>query len=154
VTVRGRVAAAVLTLSAAGLIAIAQHEGYRDTAYVPVPGDRPTIGFGAANGVQMGERTDPVRALVRLGQDATEAEQAVQRCANVPMYQHEFDLWVGFTTNVGQSAFCRSTAAAKLRALDYAGACAELLRWVHVQGRVVQGLVNRREQEYRRCMGT
>ena len=150
---RQRVAASLLALSAAGLVAIATHEGYRDTAYIPVPGDRPTIGFGQANDVQPGDRTDPVRALVRLGQDASEAEQAVQRCANVPMFQHEFDVWVSFTLNVGQSAFCRSTAAAKLRALDYAGACAEMRRWVHVQGRVVQGLVNRREQEYRRCMG-
>ena len=41
----------------------------------------------------------------------------------------------------------------KLNAGDYPGACEELKRWVYVDGRVVQGLVNRREAEYRRCIG-
>ena len=35
-----------LVISAAGLGGIAVHEGYRDKAYIPVPGDVPTIGFG------------------------------------------------------------------------------------------------------------
>ena len=36
-----------LALSAAGLIALVAHEGYTDKAVVPVPGDRPTVGFGS-----------------------------------------------------------------------------------------------------------
>ena len=36
-----------LVLSAGGLIGIASHEGYRETAYIPVPGDVATIGFGS-----------------------------------------------------------------------------------------------------------
>ena len=50
-----RIQLAALTLSAATLVGIAVHEGYRDTAYIPVPGDVPTIGFGTTGGVKMGD---------------------------------------------------------------------------------------------------
>jgi hypothetical protein len=38
-----RVLATALSLSAAGFGGIATHESYRGTAYVPIPGDRPTL---------------------------------------------------------------------------------------------------------------
>ena len=37
--------------------------------------------------------------------------------------------------NVGSRAFCQSTLVRKLNAEDYAGACAELLRWRFFQGK-------------------
>jgi len=144
---------AALTLSAAGLVGIALNEAYRDKAYVPVAGDVPTIGFGTTSGVKMGDKTTPDRALVLLLNDATKFQKAVQRCAPVPMYQHEFDVWVTFTYNVGEKAFCTSTAAKKLNELDYAGACKELLRWNKVKGVVVPGLNNVRRREYAKCLG-
>ena len=64
---RLRVAVGALTLSAAGLVGIAVHEGYRPVAYRPLPRDVPTIGFGTTEGVRMGDSIDPVRALVRNG---------------------------------------------------------------------------------------
>ena len=39
-----RMMLASLSLSAAALVGIAVHEGYRDTAYIPVPGDGLAIG--------------------------------------------------------------------------------------------------------------
>lgn len=42
-----RIAIASLTLSAAGFGGVAVDEQFRPTAYVPVAGDRPTIGFGS-----------------------------------------------------------------------------------------------------------
>ena len=85
-----------IVLSAMALITIAAHEGYRDTAYIPVTGDVPTIGFGSttnldSTSVRMNQRTTPVAALKRLGEDVKVFEEAVKRCAPVPMYQHEFD---------------------------------------------------------------
>ncbi|NNC10146.1 lysozyme, partial [Corallococcus exiguus] len=38
---------AALALSAAGLIAIVDREGYTDAAVVPTRNDRPTYGFGS-----------------------------------------------------------------------------------------------------------
>ncbi|GAA4400307.1 glycoside hydrolase family protein [Quisquiliibacterium transsilvanicum] len=149
-----RLAVAGLALSASALVGIAVHEGYRDRAYIPVAGDRPTIGFGDATGVQMGDRTDPVRALIRLGEHVERKERELKVCiGDVPLHQHEWDAIVSWAYNVGTTAACRSTLVRKLKAGDYAGACAELLRWDKFQGRVLPGLTKRRADEYRQCMG-
>jgi len=125
---------------------------------IPVKGDVPTKGFGTttnADGspVKMGDKTTPVRALIDLQRDLNVFEAAVKRCAPVPMFQHEYDAWVSFTYNVGQGAFCKSTAAKKLNALDYTGACNEMIRWNRVDGLVIRGLTIRREAERKKCLG-
>lgn len=148
-----RLAVAGLSLSAIGLLTIAKWEGFSDHAYIPVPGDVPTIGFGSTEGVKMGDTITVPKALERLRRDVGVAESAIGRCVKVPLSQSEFNAFTSFAFNVGTEAFCSSTLVKKLNAGDYAGACAELKRWVYVDGRRVQGLVNRREAEYRLCMG-
>lgn len=149
----GRVAVASLTLSAATLVGIALHEGYRDVAYLPTPNDVPTIGFGTTENVKMGDRTTPERALVRLLADASKFEQAVKRCAPVPMHSYEFQAYVSLTYNIGTGAFCRSTLVRKLVAGDYEGACSEILKWDKQAGKTLPGLTKRRQAEYRQCVG-
>ena len=147
-----RIKPALLAVSASGLAAIAAYEGYSATAYSPVPGDKPTIGFGATAGVKDGDRTTPVKAVQRLARDAELTRAGIARCVSVPLTQNELDVYVSFAYNAGTANFCRSTMARKLNAGDYAGACAELRRWVYFKGKVLHGLVSRREDEYRRCM--
>jgi lysozyme len=149
-----RTLVASLTLSASALVGLAVHEGYRDTAYVPVKGDRPTLGFGDAQGVKPGDRTDPVRALIRLNFQADVFQQEMRRCiGDVPMYQYEWDAVISWAFNIGSKAACGSTLVRKLQALDYPGACKELLRWDRFQGSVLPGLTKRRQDEYQKCMG-
>lgn len=150
---KARLVIGALTLSASTLVGIALHEGYTDRAIIPVPGDVPTKGFGTTKGVKMGDKTTPTRALIDLLNDASEAEQAVKRCAPVPMYLHEFNAYVTLTYNIGQGAFCKSTLSRKLNAGDYDGACAEILRWDYAGGRKLRGLTLRREAEYKQCKG-
>lgn len=155
---RPRVAVASLVLAASTLVGIALHEDYTTDAVIPVPGDVPTYGFGTTrkpdgSSVKMGEKTTPTRALVDLLRDATKFEQAVKRCAPVPMHPYEFQAYVSFTYNVGEGAFCNSTLVKKLNTLDYAGACKELLKWDKVKGVTIKGLTNRRQAEYRICIG-
>lgn len=145
---------AALTLSASALIGIAVHEGYRDVAYIPVKGDVPTIGFGDTHGVRPGDKTDPVRALIRLGQHTENFQRELRACiGDVPMHQHEWDAIVSWAYNVGAGAACKSTLVKKLQASDYAGACRELLRWDKFKGQALPGLTKRRLDEYRQCMG-
>lgn len=149
-----RTLVASLTLSASALVGLAVHEGYRGEAYIPVKGDRPTLGFGDAQGVKPGDKTDPVRALIRLNQQANVFQQQMRQCiGDVPMYQHEWDSIISWSFNVGSKAACGSTLVRKLQAFDYAGACKELLRWNRFQGSVLPGLTKRRQDEYRQCMG-
>lgn len=149
-----RMRIAALTLSAGALVGIAVHEGYRDTAYIPVKGDVPTIGFGDTHGVKPGDRTDPVRALIRLNQHAENFQREMRQCiGDVPMHQHEWDAIISWAYNVGSDAACKSTLVRKLKAGDYAGACRELLRWDKFQGKALPGLTKRRQDEHRQCMG-
>lgn len=150
---KNRIAVAALSLSAAGLVGIANFEGFSEKAYIPVAGDVPTIGFGSTEGVKMGDTITVPKAIERLHRDTEKAESAIGRCVKVPLSQGEFDAFTSFAFNVGAEAFCSSTLVKKLNSGDYAGACQELKRWGYVDGRRVQGLVNRREAEYRLCMG-
>lgn len=148
-----RVAIATVTLSASAFVGLAMLESYRETAYVPVPGDVPTIGFGTTEGVQLGDKITPPKALARALVDIQKYEGALKKCVTVPLHQHEYDAFITLAYNIGSSAFCSSTLVQKLNAGDYSGACAEIKRWNRQRGRVLPGLVNRREAEYKQCMG-
>lgn len=148
-----RVNIVALVLSAASLTGIAVHEGYRDRAYIPVAGDRPTLGFGDAQGVKLGDKTDPIRALIRLNQQAEMFQQEMRQCiGNVPLYQHEWDAYVSLTFNIGSGAFCRSTLVKLLQQQNYTAACAQILRWDRFQGKPLAGLTKRRVDEYNKCI--
>lgn len=157
-----RLAPLYLALSAAGLVAIAVNEGYTDKAVIPVPGDKPTIGFGTTDGVKLGDRTTPPQALARALTDVQSYEGALKRCVTVPLHQFEYDAYVSLAYNVGPGAFCGSTLVKLLNQGDYDGACKQILRWRYYQGadcsltvnqRLCGGLWSRRQQEAARCQG-
>lgn len=148
-----RITIAALSLSAAGFVGLVAWEGYTDTAVIPVPGDVPTIGFGTTDGVRMGDRTTPPKALARALSDVSKFEGAIKKCVRVPLHQHEYDAATQLAYNIGESAFCGSTVVRRFNAGDYTGACEAFLMWVKVKGRVVRGLVNRREAERKLCLG-
>jgi lysozyme len=70
------------------------------------------------------------------------------------MHSYEFDAYVSLTYNIGEGAFCRSTLAKKLNSGDYQGACAEILKWNKFNGKPLNGLTKRRQQEYEKCLGS
>lgn len=144
---------AALSLSAGLLVSVAIHEGYRGEAYIPVKGDVPTIGYGTTKGVKMGDRITPDRAMALLLDDLNSHSAGISKCIKVPLHQHEFDAYSSLAYNIGVGAFCKSTLVKKLNAGDYAGACSEILRWNKMGGRVLRGLVNRRQAEYNTCIG-
>lgn len=54
--------------------------------------------------------------------------------------------------NIGIGAYRGSTAAKRFSRRDWKGGCEALRWWNKAGGRVVRGLVNRRNAEYRLCM--
>ena len=140
-------------MSAAALVGLLSHEGYSDKTIIPIKGDVPTIGFGTTDGVKMGDSTTPVKALTRALQDVQKFEGALKTCVKVPLHQYEYDAYINLTYNIGSRAFCSSTLVKKLNQQDYDGACKEILRWDKAGGRVVRGLTNRRQKEYKQCIG-
>lgn len=150
---RKRSVIAGIALSASALVGIAMHEGYSDTAIIPVPGDVPTIGFGTTEGVKAGDRITPPKALARALTDVQKYEGAIKRCVTVPLHQHEYDAYVSLAYNIGTGAFCGSTLVRKLNAHDYLGACQQILVWDKFNGKPLAGLTKRRQAEYQQCMG-
>lgn len=148
-----RVAVAVLSLSAVAFGGLVAYEGYSDRAYIPVPGDVPTLGFGTTEGVRMGDTITAPKAVHRALQDVAKYEGAVKQCVTVPLHQYEYDAFISLAYNIGPTAFCGSTLVKKLNAQDYAGACSEILRWNRFKGKPLRGLTLRRQQEYARCKG-
>jgi lysozyme len=148
-----RSAIAALALSAAGLVHIVMGEGYREAAYIPVPGDKVTIGFGTTEGVKLGDKITPPKALERSLGDIDKFEGALKKCVKVPLYQREYDALVSLAYNIGSGAFCGSTLVKRLNAGDYAGACEAILMWDKFKGKPLAGLTKRRQQEYRMCVG-
>lgn len=149
-----RVRLAGLSLSAAALIGLAVHEGYRDTAYIPVPGDVPTIGFGTTDGVKLGDKITPIKALERKLSDVQKFEGAIRECVGAPLYQHEYDAYTSLAYNIGPTAFCNSTLVRLLNQERYEEACRQILRWDKFKGQPLPGLTKRRQSEFRQCMGT
>lgn len=164
-----RIIVAALTLSFAGGVAILNREGYTDDAIIPTKGDVPTLGFGSTEGVKMGDKTTPVRALNRAASELdTKYEAAVKRCVLVPLYQAEYDVYVSMAYNIGARNFCTNpkvpgqvgSIPRHANAGDYAGACAAILGYKYAGGfdcstpgnKRCAGLWKDRLRDHDRCM--
>ena len=146
-----------MALSAAGLILTAMHEGYSDKPYMDLGGIW-TNGFG--NTVIEPEKTVTVtRALQDLSQNMQKAQDAVNRCVNVTMSQHQYDAYVDFTYNVGANAFCKSSIAKYANQGRVVDSCQSIMKYVYVAGKDCRnkankcyGIVKRREEERKLCL--
>lgn len=148
-----RAGIAALSLSATAFVSLTAYEGYSDKAYIPVPGDVPTIGFGTTEGVKLGDTTTPQAAMQRALRDVSKFEGAVKQCVTVPLHQYEYDAFIQLSYNIGQTAFCKSTLVKKANVSDYTGACSEILKWDLFKGKPLRGLTLRRQKEYALCAG-
>jgi lysozyme len=150
-----------------GLQLLKQWEGFKPKLYKDAAG-LPTIGVGhllkkdelASGAITIndipvayadGLSDEQVTAL--LGQDLVPAENAVNSGAKVELSQNQFDALVAFTFNTGTQAFADSTLLKMLDQGNYDAVPDQLRRWVRAGGKVVQGLVNRRENEIKLWLG-
>ena len=106
-----------------------------------------TIGYGHTNGVKSGMQITKAQALDYLKQDLSTFEKAVTNCVKVPLNQNQFDALVSFSFNCGTGALKTSTLLQKLNSSDYNGAANEFPKWNKSNGKVLNGLVKRREEE-------
>lgn len=77
---------------------------------------------------------------------------AVQRClpGNMPVQGLGASLSLAY--NIGTVRFCHSTAAIRFRAGNYRGGCQALTAYNRASGRVIAGLVRRRNAELALCL--
>ena len=114
-----------------------------------------------------GEGVVPGRTYTAAECDALEARYIARMYARmgkcVPLAEmefHEVKAWGHFAYNVGETNFCRSTAAKLLNAGQNKAACKQIPKWRYVKGKdcavranKCYGIVRRRAWEYSTCMG-
>lgn len=125
-----------------------RHDGLIEAYPDPGTGGDPwTIGWGAT-GVGIGPGTVWTRAQcdARLERDlARYAAEVAAAIGSAPTTQGQFDALVSFHYNTG--AIARATLTRKHIAGDFEGALRQFGRWCRAGGRVMKGLVRRREAE-------
>lgn len=129
-----------------GLDLIKSFEGLRLEAYQDAVGVW-TIGYGHTRGVKPGMRITEAEAEDLLRKDVEDFERGVTARVRVPINANEFSALVSFAFNVGLAALARSTALQRLNAGDRMGAAEALTWWNKAGGRVLPGLVRRRNAE-------
>lgn len=131
---------------------IKEFEGFRAKAYRDAVGVW-TIGYGTT--ARAGVGIEP-----KAGMEITEAEaehyleKAVEKFAasirhaiTAPINENEFGAFVSLAYNIGPAAFKRSSALRHFNAGNRTQACANIALWNKAGGKVLRGLVRRREAE-------
>lgn len=139
-----------MEVSKRGQALLHHHEGLRLEAYL-CPAGVWTIGYGTTRidgrPVRPGERITKAEAERLFREDLRRFEKSVSSLVKVPMTQGQFDALVSFAYNVGVNAFRNSTLLRLLNKGDFQGAADQLPRWNKGGGKVLTGLVRRREDE-------
>ena len=77
---------------------------------------------------------------------------AIRKCIHVSMPPHREAAIVDAAYNLGPNAICKGSIARYLNAGNVPAACKALLSYDRASGRVVAGLVRRRQAEYHFCI--
>lgn len=129
---------------------IKRWEGCRLEAY-PDPatgGDPWTIGWGSTGpGITKGVRWSQAQADDRLAIDVDRFMKGVRSVLRKPATDAQLGAMTSLAYNIGVGAFKDSTLLRKFNAGDIAGAAAEFPKWRRANGKVMQGLANRRADE-------
>lgn len=157
---KARTLVASLLLSAAAFVGLLVNEGYTEQAVIPVKGDAPTIGFGTTQGVKIGDKTTPARAVV-AAHDHVSKEEVRFRASmpDVQLYQAEYDVYMDWVYQYGIGNWTRSAILKNLLAGDYVAACQTLLKYKFVAGRDCSiranncyGVWTRQQERHSKCM--
>ncbi len=104
--------------------------------------------------ITMRQRFTKDECLVLLGASLRQHADGVSQCIAQPLKDHEAAAVLSWTYNIGVGAACKSTLVRKINQGAPAGEwCPELQKWVYAGGRVLPGLVKRRQAELAMCLG-
>jgi len=144
-----------LTVSENGLKVIKEKEGFRENAYVDpgTKGQPITIGYGftakaLGRPVNLGDTITRAQADDDLQRIVNDFATGVKKKLKVScVTQGQFDAMVSFAYNVGLGNFGKSDLLRFTNAGDKLAAGDSILTWTKAAGKVLPGLVTRRQQE-------
>jgi lysozyme len=140
-------------IGAKGLSLIKKYEGFKSSPY-KCPAGIPTIGYGATyypNGTKVKLTDKPITqkdADTMLLNMLKHYEQGVDSFTTDEVNQNQFDALVSIGYNIGLQALKASTLIRKVN-LDCNDKTIknEFMRWTKANGKVLEGLLNRRKEE-------
>lgn len=134
--------------NSAGVALIKRFEGFSAVRYI-CPAGYPTIGYGhmIVDGEDFPEPLSIEEAERLLQQDLARFEAAVGRMVKVPITDNQFAALVSFAYNLGTGNLKASTLLRHLNGGQAREAAAQFKRWRFAGGRVLKGLVARRQAE-------
>ena len=141
-----------MKISEAGIELIKQFEGFSSKPYLDVA-LVPTIGYGTTHyehrAVSMSDPSISKQTATYLLRTQVDEmySKAVNHYARVPLTQNQFDALVSFTYNLGTGALRSSTLLRDINHGKIKSAHNEFHKWTHANGKVVGGLVARRQKE-------
>ena len=135
-----------MEISQEGLSLIKKFEGCKLQSYKCAAGVW-TIGYGSTNGIEEGMEISQERADMLLLEDVEVFEKAVNELVEVPLEQNQFDSLISWTFNLGPTNLKNSTLLKVLNNKNYDEVPTQIKRWNKAGGKVLQGLVRRREAE-------
>lgn len=106
-----------------------------------------TIHAGVTEGVHEGMVVTDAEGEAMFRAALAKFENAVIDLVKVDINQNQFDALVSFAYNCGSGALAKSGLLKKVNAGDFAGAKREFGKWTRGGGKVLPGLVRRREEE-------
>jgi len=135
-----------MKISQEGLSLIKKFEGCELEAYKCAAGVW-TIGYGSTKGVKEGDTLTEEETDNLLLHEMDEYEGYVLEAVEMPLSQHQFDAIVSWTFNLGPSNLKASTMLKVLNKGNYEDVPAQIKRWNKAGGKVLEGLIRRREAE-------
>jgi len=131
---------------------VAEHEGEVLQGYVDPVGIA-TKCYGDTKDVVVGQPYTQAECLDSLSSQLIAHARPV--LVSVPGVEHSPEMTAAFVSlayNIGTDAFRRSTVAKRFNSGDYAGSCEAMKMWNKAGGKVLPGLVVRRDHEFALCM--
>ncbi|WP_428516258.1 lysozyme [Roseovarius sp.] len=135
---------------------IAKWEGLRTTAYRDIVGVW-TVCYGETKGVRPGDTYTEAECRAMLAREVAEYRAGLHRYFTEATKQSRLTperdaAYTSLAYNVGTRGAGKSTAVRRLNSGDIRGGCHAIGWWNKAGGRVVRGLVNRRQDEIALCL--
>ena len=121
-------------------------EGFRAVPYMDAVG-KWTWGYGETQGSHPTAPITKEEADLMLRASLTQCQADVLDAVRVPLKSGQLDACTDFVYNLGLGNFKGSTLLKKLNDGRYQEAYFEFERWVYAGGKILPGLVKRRETE-------
>ena len=135
-----------MKISQEGISLIKKFEGCEYNSY-KCAADVLTIGYGHTKDVKEGDLVTQQEAENLLTKDLEEFEESVIEAVDMPMSQHQFDALVSWTFNLGPNNLKSSSMLKVLNSGNYEDVPEQIKRWNKAGGKVLDGLIRRREAE-------